>query len=452
MATVVTATIGATSGLRAAEMTEHHRTVICPQLGCGKTFRDTAAMRKHLHTHGPRVHICGECGKAFVESSKLKRHQLVHTGEKPYQCTFEGCGKRFSLDFNLRTHLRIHTGDRPYPCPQPGCSKRFAQSTNLKSHLATHSKVRSLATPSLMNGTHARTHSLAHLQRHQHPNRPQTAPSTVIQSRFGTPQLTAGSLGTGTCVDSRSPRSLTNLARPVYHSFSSDEVDTGAPESLYPMTDGNWSFLSSPHTSIGSNSSPDSGLSFPSTPPGLLSLTTSPVPASRRIPLRSPIASAPSGNPRSSTASSLISLVTNASSRRLEQDVNCSGDNHAGLTVSLALPVAVPNRSMQPSDSDSIMTVKPDTDVTRRSSLLNKPERSKDRTQSPDRRSHLRGPRRTPARVIPYPPTSNTHQHTNHHPSRPSTTRSYTTRAKTRLLHNGAVNTRKRAAVQLKKS
>ncbi|KAL7053901.1 hypothetical protein AAHC03_026700 [Spirometra sp. Aus1] len=118
------------------------RCVVCPQLGCGKAFRDTAAMRKHLHTHGPRVHICGECGKAFVESSKLKRHQLVHTGEKPFQCTFEGCGKRFSLDFNLRTHLRIHTGDRPYPCPQPGCTKRFAQSTNLKSHLATHSKVR----------------------------------------------------------------------------------------------------------------------------------------------------------------------------------------------------------------------------------------------------------------------------------------------------------------------
>jgi uncharacterized Zn-finger protein len=47
-------------------------------------FRDSSAMRKHLHTHGPRVHVCAECGKAFVESSKLKRHQLVHTGEKPF--------------------------------------------------------------------------------------------------------------------------------------------------------------------------------------------------------------------------------------------------------------------------------------------------------------------------------------------------------------------------------
>lgn len=115
---------------------------ICPQQGCAKKFKNKASLKRHLRTHGPREHVCAECGRAFLEKTKLARHFLVHTGEKPYQCTYKGCGKRFSLDFNLRTHVRIHTQEKRFACTVEGCNKRFVQSGNLKVHVLSHAKTK----------------------------------------------------------------------------------------------------------------------------------------------------------------------------------------------------------------------------------------------------------------------------------------------------------------------
>ena len=128
---------------------------LCPLEGCGKAFADSGSLRKHMHTHGEKQYVCqvevqsrrggpGQppsaltvwiahfpwqgCGKRFLDSSKLKRHSLTHTGERPYLCPFEGCGKRFSLDFNLRSHMRTHTGERPFACSFPGTTGLVAPS------------------------------------------------------------------------------------------------------------------------------------------------------------------------------------------------------------------------------------------------------------------------------------------------------------------------------------
>ncbi|OBA26455.1 hypothetical protein HANVADRAFT_53065 [Hanseniaspora valbyensis NRRL Y-1626] len=49
---------------------------------------------------------CDTCGKQFVRPSSLCIHVLIHSGEKPFQCTF--CQKRFNVLSNLRRHEKLH--------------------------------------------------------------------------------------------------------------------------------------------------------------------------------------------------------------------------------------------------------------------------------------------------------------------------------------------------------
>ncbi|GLJ40384.1 hypothetical protein SUGI_0831220 [Cryptomeria japonica] len=119
------------------------RIFLCSYEGCGKTFTEGGALRKHSHVHGEKQHVCHYegCGKKFLDSSKLKRHFLIHTGEKHFVCPHEGCGKAFSLDFNLRAHMRTHSQENYHICPFEECGKRYAHEYKLKAHIkSTHEK------------------------------------------------------------------------------------------------------------------------------------------------------------------------------------------------------------------------------------------------------------------------------------------------------------------------
>ena len=96
---------------------------------------------KKNNTSVQGTHFCKFCAKGFKTMTDLKRHHLIHTGERPFACT--ECGKSFNQKSHLRRHILIHTGEQPFACNI--CGRGFATSRNMKFHvIAIHDKRKSL--------------------------------------------------------------------------------------------------------------------------------------------------------------------------------------------------------------------------------------------------------------------------------------------------------------------
>ncbi|KAF0039739.1 hypothetical protein F2P81_007974 [Scophthalmus maximus] len=115
----------------------------CHKLSCKKLKKMLA--KRALPTDTPKPEICGEekatspSNKQVIikkESSPLSGNHsesLIHndgsTGK--YLCAF--CKKTFPSNSKLKEHERVHTGEKPYPCFV--CQKKFRVKQSLKKHM-----------------------------------------------------------------------------------------------------------------------------------------------------------------------------------------------------------------------------------------------------------------------------------------------------------------------------
>ncbi|XP_036302651.1 zinc finger protein 770 isoform X1 [Pipistrellus kuhlii] len=91
------------------------------------------------------IHACTICGKMFPSKSKLDRHALIHTGQRPFKCVL--CSKSFRQSTHLKIHQLTHSEERPFQCCF--CQKGFKIQSKLLKHKQIHTRNKSFQNLSL---------------------------------------------------------------------------------------------------------------------------------------------------------------------------------------------------------------------------------------------------------------------------------------------------------------
>ena len=129
---------------------------------CDKIYETKHQLKNHQSFHRPKSYTCEVCALTFRDKTMLKRHLMaLHTKEKPFICTFEGCDKRFSRKLYLTRHDLIHTGQKPYNCDQ--CGARFNKQAHKRRHTLLHTGEKPHVCPNCGKGFIQKTNQRLHI-------------------------------------------------------------------------------------------------------------------------------------------------------------------------------------------------------------------------------------------------------------------------------------------------
>uniref|UniRef100_H3BG69 Zinc finger protein 410 n=1 Tax=Latimeria chalumnae TaxID=7897 RepID=H3BG69_LATCH len=152
-----------------AHLPRGRKTLKCNFKGCDRTFVWPAHLKYHLKTHkNDRSFVCpfehffkksfsltliqitiltklGACTKSFIitqfgwpilTSQNLVNFHPFSIGEKPFACEAVGCTRSFAEYSSLRKHMLVHSGEKPHQCTV--CGKTFSQSGSRNVHMKKH--------------------------------------------------------------------------------------------------------------------------------------------------------------------------------------------------------------------------------------------------------------------------------------------------------------------------
>ncbi|XP_016991199.2 zinc finger protein 271 [Drosophila rhopaloa] len=78
------------------------------------TSRRSAKKRPYVNRRGRHLFECPDCGKKVQSNYNLRRHMMIHTGERPFPCDL--CERRFREFSDLKKHRRRHSHDPRFIC------------------------------------------------------------------------------------------------------------------------------------------------------------------------------------------------------------------------------------------------------------------------------------------------------------------------------------------------